>query len=688
MAFTARIDAGDIVVIVAYFVIVFAVGIWSSLRNRGSVGGYFLAGRSMGWIPVGASLFASDLGATGFVGFAGNAASSGIAMGLFQFVAAFTLSVLGWLVLPVYLASGIVTMPEYLKRRFGGQRIRLYMAIVSLILYILTKISIDLYSGSLFIQQAMNLSLYPSAIILLIISALFSIMGGLTAVIYTDTAQTVIMLLGAVYLCIRSFQVIGGFDNMVVNYFNAIPNTTRAYRSTSFLYKGDVNDLQPDLYGNDADRKTVWDARDPVDQSEGIYAECSIPASDAMDFFRSLSSTSIPWLGGIFGVIINGIWYWCFDQVIVQRCLAAKNIIHAKAGCVMCIFLKITPFWFLYMPGMAARVLFTDTVACGDASMCKAVCDKSAGCTDAAYPSMILNLMPTAARGLMLSAVMASLVSSLTSVFNSTSTIFTIDIWKQIRPRCRDAELMIVGRIAVLVLVGIGLAWMPVVQSSEAVMEFTQSIIAYISPPIGVMYVLAIFWPRTNESGAFWGLTIGLIIGIIRLIWEMTYPTIPCGEVNNNPPHFLVAVNYLHFAILLFGFSLVTTVVASLVTPPLPRSLTRRLVFQDRNAPFDPDLDVPKLTIVSEEEKEEWIAEGEAAKPVLPTWRKVVNWFCGIETMQDEREPVFTEEEAEEIRARRERETNLTEDPKQKLIVNVALACSIISTVFFLAFFA
>ncbi|KAM7533833.1 hypothetical protein Aperf_G00000114986 [Anoplocephala perfoliata] len=654
MAFTARIDAGDIIVIVAYFVIVFAVGIWSSLRNRGSVGGYFLAGRSMGWIPVGASLFASDLGATGFVGFAGNAASSGIAMGLFQFVAAFTLSVLGWLVLPVYLASGIVTMPEYLKRRFGGQRIRLYMAIVSLILYILTKISIDLYSGSLFIQQAMNLSLYPSAIILLIISALFSIMGGLTAVIYTDTAQTVIMLLGAVYLCI----------------------------------KNDAKDLQPDLYGNDADRKTVWDARDPVDQSEGIYAECSIPASDAMDCLRSLSSTSMPWLGGIFGVIISGIWYWCFDQVIVQRCLAAKNIIHAKAGCVMCIFLKITPFWFLYMPGMAARVLFADTVACGDASMCKAVCDKRSGCTDVAYPSMVLNLMPTAARGLMSSAVMPSLVSSLTSVFNSTSTIFTIDIWKQIRPRCRDAELMIVGRIAVLVLVGIGLARMPVVQSSEASMYFALSIISYISPPIGVMYVLAIFWPRTNESGAFWGLTIGLIIGTIRLMWEMTYPTIPCGEVNNNPPHFLVAVNYLHFAILLFGFSLVTTVVASLVTPPLPRSLTRRLVFQDRNAPFDPELDVPKLTIVSEEEKEEWIAEGEAAKPVLPTWRKVVNWFCGVDTMQDEREPVFTKEEAEEIRARREKETNLTEDPKQKIIVNVGLACSIISTIFFLAFFA
>ncbi|KAM7537488.1 hypothetical protein Aperf_G00000060249 [Anoplocephala perfoliata] len=580
-------------------------------------------------------------------------------------------------------------MPEYLKKRFGGQRIRMYMAIVALILYITTKISNDLYAGSLFIQQSMYLSMYPSAIILLIISALFTIMGGLTAVIYTDTAQTVIMLVGALYLFIRSFQVIGGFDNMVINYFNAIPNTTRAYRSTSFTYNSNgINNLSPDLYGSDADRETVWRDRSPTNQPEGIYAECSIPPSDALDFFKSLDSTSIPWIGSIFGIAINATWYWCFDQVIVQRCLAAKNIIYAKAGCVMCIFLKITPFWLMFMPGMAARVLFADTVACGDANMCYAVCGKRAGCTDIAYPSMVLNLLPTAARGLMLSAMMAGLVSSLTSVFNSTSTIFTMDIWKQIRPNCRDAELMIVGRIAVLVLVGISLAWLPIVQASEALMDYVQSIVAYLSPPICCVYVFAVFWPRTNEVGAFSGLMVGLIIGMARFIWELVYPTVPCGEVNNNPPHFLVAIHYLHFAILLFGFTLVTIIVASLVTPPLPRSYTRRLIFRDRNAPFDPELDVPKMTIVSEEEKEEWIAEGEAAKPVYSRGRKVLNWFCGIETMQDEREPVFTEEEAEEIRARRERETDLTENHTQKIIVNVGLACACLCTLFLWTFFA
>ncbi|KAM7538132.1 hypothetical protein Aperf_G00000060235 [Anoplocephala perfoliata] len=682
------VDVWDIIVIILYFLAVFAVGIWSSMRNRGSVGGYFLAGRSMGWFPVGASLFASNIGSTSFIGFAGNAALTGVAMNAFEYMTTFNLSLLAWLALPVYIASGALTMPEYLKKRFGGKRIRIYIAAISLLLYITTRISNDLYAGAIFIQQAMNITIYPSTIILLIISALFTITGGLTAVIWTDSAQAIIILLGAVFLCIRSFQVINGFDNMVVNYFNAIPNTTRAYRSTSFNHEGNTfDDLQPDLYGSDADRARVWDNRNPPNQPEGIYAECSIPSHEAMQMLRSISSTDLPWIGSLFGILINASWYWCFDQVLVQRCMAAKNITHAKAGIVLCIFLKLTPLWLMFMPGMAARVLFADSVACGDANVCRAVCDKAAGCTDVAYPSLVLNLLPSGARGLMLATMMASLVSGLTSTFNSTSTIFSLDIWRYIRPSARDSELMIVGRTAVVVLVAISIAWMPIVQSSEALMSYVQAVVGYLSPPICAIYLFALFWPRANEIGVFSGLMVGLVIGLARFIWEMTYPTVPCGEVNNNPPHFLVAIHYLHFSILLFGFTAVAVIVASLVTPPLPRSFTRRLIFQDRHAAFDPELDALKLTIVSEEEKEEWIAEGEAAKPVLSGWKKVVNWFCGIESMLDEREPVFTEEEAEELIEAKKHEMSIEEDHKWKLVVNVCGACSVIATIFFWAFF-
>lgn len=683
------LDGADIGVIVGYFVIIFAVGIWSSLRNRGSVGGYFLAGRSMHWIPVGASLFASNIGSGHFIGLAGSGASSGIAKAVFEYNATFTLGLLGWLFLPVYIASGILTMPEYLRKRFGGQRIRVYLTVIALLLYIFTKISADLYAGALFIQQAMSLSIYPSAIILLVISALFTIMGGLTAVIWTDFAQVVIMLIGAMFLCIRSFQVTGGFDSMVVNFFNAIPNTTRAYQSTSFEIKsGQLEAWNPDLYGTESDRSHIVTSQNPPNQTSGIYAECSIPPADAMNFFRAIDSTELPWVGAIFGLTVNATWYWCTDQVIVQRCLAAKNMIHAKAGIVLAMFIKMTPLWLMIIPGMAARVIFADTVACGDANLCKQICGKVAGCTDIAYPSLVLNLLPSGARGLMLSVMMASLVSSLTSIFNSSSTIFTIDIWRLIRPRSKDAELMIVGRVAVLIMVGISLAWIPIVQLSDALFDYIQSVTGYLAPPICAVYVFAVFWHRTNEIGAFSSLIIGLIIGVTRFIWEISYGASPCGEVSTNPPHFLVTMHYLHFSILLFGMSAVIIVVASLVTPPLPPSYTRRLIFADRHVVFDPDLDAPKMTIVSQEEKDKWIAEGEAEKPVLPCWKKAFNWMCGVESMQDEREPVFTEEEAEEVIEMKAKEMSIEEDPKKRIIVNSAASVALIVTIFFWAFFA
>ncbi|MTV28344.1 sodium/solute symporter, partial [Nitriliruptoraceae bacterium ZYF776] len=231
--------------------------------------------------------------------------------------------------------------------------------------------------------------------------------------------------------------------------------------------------------------------------------------------------------------------YWCTDQVIVQRCLAAKNMVHAKAGIVLAMFIKMLPLWLMVIPGMAARILFADTVACGDANLCEKICSKVAGCTDIAYPSLVLNLLPSGARGLMLSVMMASLVSSLTSIFNSSSTIFTVDIWRLIRPHCKDAELMIVGRVVVLILVAISLAWIPIVQLSDELFNYIQSVTGYLAPPICATYVFAVFWHRTNEIGVFCALIIGLIIGVTRFAWEISYGATPCGEVLTNPPYFL-----------------------------------------------------------------------------------------------------------------------------------------------------
>lgn len=247
---------------------------------------------------------------------------------------------------------------------------------------------------------------------------------------------------------------------------------------------------------------------------------------------------------------------------------------------------------------------------------------------------------------------------------------------------------MIVGRLVVVVLVGISLAWIPIVQLSDELFDYIQAVTGYLAPPICATYVLGIFWERTTEIGVFSSLVIGLVIGVTRFAWEISYGSTPCGEVSSNPPHQLITMHYLHFSILLFGISVIIIVCASLMTPPLSRKYTRRLIFADRHAKFIPKLDMPKLTIVSEAEKEAWEEEGEAMKTNPPWWRKAVNWLCGIEAMQDPREPVYTEEEALHLTEQIEQQVSIYESPRDRLFVNIGLGVSIAITVFIWGFFA
>ncbi|XP_063614887.1 sodium/glucose cotransporter 1-like, partial [Penaeus indicus] len=276
----------DFLVLGLYFAFVLAIGLYSSWRTkRGSVSSYFLASRNMHWIPVGASLFASNIGSGHFIGLAGSGAASGIGIGAFELNAIYVLMLLGWIFVPVYMSSGVYTMPEYLRERFGGQRIRIYLSVLALILYVFTKISADLYAGALFIQTALDKGdstewLYLSILILLAIAALFTITGGLTAVIWTDFVQTVLMIIGAFILMGMSFHAVGGYNALVTDYFHAIPTNT--------VYSADN------------------------------LTNCGEPPAYAMDLFRSVvpGESDLPWTGMLFGVTISGIWYWCTDQVM------------------------------------------------------------------------------------------------------------------------------------------------------------------------------------------------------------------------------------------------------------------------------------------------------------------------------------------------------------------------------------
>uniref|UniRef100_H2YEU3 Uncharacterized protein n=1 Tax=Ciona savignyi TaxID=51511 RepID=H2YEU3_CIOSA len=461
----------DIVIVIIYIVATFAVGIWVNCF-RGTLESYFLAGKNIFWLPVGASIFASNIGSGHFIGLAGAGATGGIAIGSFEWIAPYNILMLGWMFLPIYLACGVFTMPEYLHRRFGGIRLRLTLSVISLALYVLTKIAVDLYAGALFIQQAFNINLYLAIVSLLVITAIYTILGGLKAVIYTDTMQTAIMLIGGILLMIMSFIEVGGYENLKTLYMQAIPQTT-----------------------------------------------LDILASDAFHLFRDPINSDLPWPGMIFGIYFLGSWYWCTDQVIVQRAIAAKSLNHAKAGCLMAAVLKILPMYMIVMTGMISRVLFPNEVACAEPSECLRVCGNEQGCSNIAYPKLVLEILPSGLRGIMIAAMLSALMSSLTSIFNSTSTVFTIDVWKRIRKAATEKEMLIVGKLTVCVLVVVSILWIPVLLSSAGgqLYIYLQSIQSALGPPIFVLYLFGIAWPRVNEQGAFWGLISGFTVGVIRL---------------------------------------------------------------------------------------------------------------------------------------------------------------------------
>ncbi|XP_049997293.1 sodium/glucose cotransporter 1 isoform X4 [Alexandromys fortis] len=640
-------NAADISVIVIYFLVVMAVGLWAMFStNRGTVGGFFLAGRSMVWWPIGASLFASNIGSGHFVGLAGTGAASGIAMGGSEWIALIFVVVLGWVFVPIYIKAGVVTMPEYLRKRFGGKRIQIYLSVLSLLLYILTKISADIFSGALFINLALGLDIYLAIFILLAITALYTITGGLAAVIYTDALQTAIMLVGSCILTGFAFTEVGGYDAFVEKYMNAIPTV---------VSEGNLT----------------------------IKEECYTPRADSFHIFRDPITGDIPWPGLIFGLAILTLWYWCTDQVIVQRCLSAKNMSHVKAGCILCGYLKLLPMFLMIMTGMISRILYTEKIACVIPSECQKYCGTSVGCSNIAYPTLVVELMPNGLRGLMLSVMMASLMSSLTSIFNSASTLFTMDVYTKIRKGASEKELMIAGRLFILVLIGISIAWVPIVQSAQSgqLFDYIQSITSYLGPPIAAVFLLAVFCKRVNEPGAFWGLILGLLIGLSRMITEFAYGTGSCMEPSNCPT-IICGVHYLYFAIILFVITLIVVLAISFLTKPIPDVHLYRLCWSLRDSKEERiDLDAGDEDF-QEDTKDTIEIETEAPQKEKGCFRKAYDLFCGLD---QEKGPKLTKEEEEALKMKM---TDTSEKPLWRTVVNINGIILLAVAVFCYAYFA
>ncbi|XP_077842145.1 sodium/glucose cotransporter 2 isoform X4 [Macaca mulatta] len=615
-------NPADILVIAAYFLLVIGVGLWSMCRtNRGTVGGYFLAGRSMMWWPVGTSLFASNIGSGHFVGLAGTGAASGLAVAGFEWNALFVVLLLGWLFAPVYLTAGVITMPQYLRKRFGGRRIRLYLSVLSLFLYIFTKISVDMFSGAVFIQQALGWNIYASVIALLGITMIYTVTGGLAALMYTDTVQTFVILGGSCILMGYAFHEVGGYSGLFDKYLRA---------ATSLTVSEDP------AVGN-------------------ISSSCYRPRPDSYHLLRHPVTGDLPWPALLLGLTIVSGWYWCSDQVIVQRCLAGKSLTHIKAGCILCGYLKLTPMFLMVMPGMISRIL---------------------------YPGL---------RGLMLAVMLAALMSSLASIFNSSSTLFTMDIYTRLRPSAGDRELLLVGRLWVVFIVVVSVAWLPVVQAAQGgqLFDYIQAVSSYLAPPVSAVFVLALFVPRVNEQGAFWGLIGGLLMGLARLIPEFSFGSGSCVQPSACPA-FLCGVHYLYFAIVLFLCSGLLTLLVSLCTAPIPRKHLHRLVFSLRHSKeeredLDADEQEGSSLPVQNGCPERAMEMDEPQAPAPSFFRQCLLWFCGMSRGGVGSPPPLTQEEA--VAATRRLE-DISEDPSWARVVNLNALLMMAVAVFLWGFYA
>uniref|UniRef100_A0A4W4GJH2 Sodium/glucose cotransporter 2 n=1 Tax=Electrophorus electricus TaxID=8005 RepID=A0A4W4GJH2_ELEEL len=654
-------NLADVTVILGYFVVVIGVGIWSMFRtNRGTVGGYFLAGQTMSWWPVGASLFASNIGSGHFVGLAGTGAASGIAVGGFEWNALFVVLLLGWLFVPVYLTAGVITMPQYLKKRFGGTRISLYLSVISLFLYIFTKISVDMFSGAVFIQQALGWNIYIAVIALLSITALYTVTGGLAALMYTDTVQTFVIIAGAFVLMGFSFYEVGGYSALLEKYSLALPSPHMR--------------LSPDP------------------QRFNISPVCYTPREDAFHLLRDPVSGDLPWPGVLFGIAVVGGWYWCTDQVIVQRCLAARSLTHVKAGCILCGYLKLLPMFLMVFPGMISRVLFPDEVGCVVPERCKEVCGAEVGCSNIAYPKLVVSVMPDGLRGLMLAVMLAALMSSLASIFNSSSTLFTMDIWTRIRPQARDRDKhssLIDNRVWVLCIVAISICWIPVVQVAQSgqLFDYIQSVTSYLAPPIAAVFFLAIFVKRVNEPGAFWGLMGGLLMGLCRMGPEFYFGSDSC-LFPSNCPELICGVHYLYFAVLLFFCTGALVLLVSCCTPPIDDKHLHRLVFslrysKEERADLDWEEDERgrKAHREMEDKHKDTCAENRTGNGTKSGLIRLIDWFCGLSGSQ-------SSESTEEVAERPKQLPDISEDLVWKHFVNANALIMMAVAVYFWGFYA
>ncbi len=535
----------DWVFIGAYFGCLLWLSWWVIRQNRDTADDYFLAGRNLGWWIVGASIFASNIGSEHLVGLAGSGATDGVAMAHYE-LHAWCLLVLAWVFVPFYMRSRVFTMPEFLERRFSPAN-RWVLSVISLFAYVLTKIAVGIFAGGIVFSVLLpDLSIggldsfWIGSVMVIVLTGLYTILGGLRAVAYTEALQSAVLVLGSVLVTYFGLQALGGWGEL------------RAIAGSEMF--------------------NLWKPLVPAGV-EGTWAPVrEVSATGEVVREAWYFNTNYPWLGMLFCAPIIGLWYWCTDQYIVQRALGAPGEQEARRGSIFAAALKLLPVFIFIVPGIICFALaasgavpeIQQVLFDADGEMIRDEAQK-------AFPLLVATVLPAGVRGIVVAGLLAALMSSLAGVFNASATLFTMDFYSKLHPGVSQHRLVWIGRAATTVMVLIGLAWIPVIQGGRGLYDYLQGVQAYLGPPIFVVFFLGVFFKRLNAQGALTALIVGFLLGIFRLAVDTPVKLGLAGYENGyvEGSFFWIVNNmfFQYYSLLIFLVCVAAMVAVSLSTP-------------------------------------------------------------------------------------------------------------------------
>ena len=559
--FQSQITPVDWVVIAIYFGILLSVAWWVVKRGKDSAADYFLAGRNLGWWIIGASIFASNIGSEHVVGLAGAGATSGVALAHYE-LHAWCLLVLAWVFVPFYMRSMVFTMPEFLERRFSPAS-RYVLSIVSIITFIVSKIAVGIFAGGVVFGTLLPElhvtightdidSFWIGSVLVIVLTGLYTALGGMRAVAYNDAVQTVVLILGSASLTFYGLHKLGGWHEL------------RSWCGS------DMFNLWKPLIP--AGVHGTWAPVLQTDSSGNVVKEAW--------YFNGY----FPWLGMLFCAPIIGLWYWCTDQYIVQRALGAPNETVARRGSIFASFLKLFPVYLFIIPGMVCYALAKSGKVPALGVMIGADGKVISSVAQGAFPMMVQYLLPPGLRGLVVAGLLSALMGSLAGVFNACSTLFTVDLYEKWRPQASQHQIVRMGRIATASMILVALAWIPVIKGASGLYTYLQAVQGYLAPPIFVVFFLGVFFKRMNSAGALWAMVVGFALGIFRMLVDTPVALGLSGLQNGYPQgSFLWVINniyFQYFSVLITIVSAIVMVVVSHLTAEPDAQQIRSLTFE------------------------------------------------------------------------------------------------------------